>query len=64
MTAFTPCVRAEIRHQRDLQTEEAKINKEEGTALEAQYQYQLILTVHWRGPIDLENKYKLEQGTI
>ena len=29
-----PCVRAEIRHWRDLQTEEAKINKEEGTALE------------------------------
>ena len=29
-----PCDRAEIRHWRDLQTEEAKINKEEGTALE------------------------------
>ena len=29
-----PCVRVEIRHWRDLQTEEAKINKEEGTALE------------------------------
>ena len=27
-----PCVRAEIRHQKDLQTEEAKINKEGGTA--------------------------------
>ena len=29
-----PCIRAEIRHGRDLQTQEAKINKEEGTALE------------------------------
>ena len=29
-----PCVRIEIRHWRDLHTEEAKINKEEGTALE------------------------------
>jgi len=29
-----PCVRAEIRHRRDLQTEDAKINKEGGTALE------------------------------
>jgi len=29
-----PCVRAEIRHGRDLQTQEAEINKEEGTALE------------------------------
>ena len=29
-----PCVRAEIRHWRDLQIEEAKINKEEGTTLE------------------------------
>ena len=29
-----PCVRMEIRHWRDLQTEEAKISKEEGTALE------------------------------
>ena len=28
------CVRAEIRHGRDLQTEEVKINKEGGTALE------------------------------
>ena len=28
-----PCVRAEISHLRDLPTEEAKINKEEGTAL-------------------------------
>ena len=25
---------------------------------------QLALTKHWRGPIDLENKYKPEQGTI
>ena len=25
---------------------------------------QLILTVHWRRPIYLENKYKLDQGTI
>ena len=31
---WPPCVRAEIRHWTDLQTEEAKINKEEGTALE------------------------------
>ena len=29
-----PCVRVEIRHWRDLQTEEAKINKEGGTTLE------------------------------
>ena len=29
-----PCVRVEVRHQTDLQTEEAKINKEERTALE------------------------------
>ena len=29
-----PCVRAEIRYWKDLQTEEAKINKEEGTSLE------------------------------
>ena len=28
-----PCVRVELRHWRDLQTEEAKINKEEGTTL-------------------------------
>ena len=28
------CVRVEIRHWRDLQTEEAKINKEEGMARE------------------------------
>ena len=29
-----PCVKVEIKHWRDLQTEEAKINKEEGTTLE------------------------------
>ena len=29
-----PCARAEISHWRDLQTEEAKINKEEDTVLE------------------------------
>ena len=29
-----PCARVEIRHRRDLQTEEAKINKEEGISLE------------------------------
>ena len=29
-----PCARAEIRHLRDLQTEEAKTNKQEGTVLE------------------------------
>ena len=29
-----PCVRVEIRHCRDLQTEQAKISKEEGTTLE------------------------------
>ena len=57
----------EIRHQRDLQTEEAKIKKRE---LLWKWEVQpiktllLTLTDHWRGPIDLENKYKLEQGTI
>ena len=30
----TPCVRVKVRYWRDLQTEEAKVNKEEGTTLE------------------------------
>ena len=62
-----PCVRAKIRYWRDLQTEEAKISKEDGTTrsdrcnrLKSCSWYWL----HWRGPIDLENKYKLKQGAL
>ena len=62
-----PCVRAEIRHWRDLQTEEAKIKKRELLWKWQEQQIKtwlLALTKHWKGPIDLEKKYKLEQGTI
>ena len=34
MTTSLPCVTVEIRPRRELQTEETKVNKEEGTALE------------------------------
>ena len=48
--------------------EEDKINKEEGTILEVTGQQiktlWLALTNYRKGPIDLEKKYKLEQGTI
>ena len=63
---FPPCVRVEITHWRDLQTEEAKIKKRE---LLCKWQVQwiktllLMLTKHWKGNIDPE-KNKLEQGTI
>ena len=107
------CVRAEIRHWGDLRTEEAKINKEEGTALEVtgatdqncvvnidyigrrKWQHTSVSlpgkshgqrslvgcspwghtesgmterltlnTKRWKGPVDLEKKYKLEKGTV
>ena len=62
--SLPPCVRVEIRCQKDLQTE-AKINKEEGTALEVTdakiKTLSLTLTKDWRGPINLENKCRLEQ---
>ena len=46
-------VGAEMRHWRDLQTEEAKINKEEGPSVEVTGEQiktlELALTKHWRG---------------
>ena len=49
-----PCVRAEIRHQKDLQTEEAKINKEGELLWKWQIQqlktlHLILETVHLRG---------------
>ena len=60
-----PCVRAEIRHWRDQQTEEAKTNR--GNCLGSDRCSRLKpCSYHWlhrKGPIDLE-KHKLDRGTI
>ena len=63
------CVRVEIRHWRDLQTEEAKIKKEGETTLEVtgairlKLQFLLRLCIWWAS-VDLEKKHQLEQWTI
>ena len=56
-----PCVRAEIRHWRGLQTEEAKIKKREQLwkwQVQQIKTLSLTLRVHWRGPPD-----QLQAGT-
>ena len=61
-----PCVRAEISHWRDLQTEESKIHRGNlfgSDKCNSHLKSCLWHQLHWKGPIDLE-KYKLEQGTI
>ena len=64
-TPSPPCVRLDIRHWIDLQTKEAKMNKEGGTTLEVIYATEAMLRVcKWGATIDLENKYKPEKGTI
>ena len=65
-----PHVRVEIRHWRDLQTEETKWSKGKKGELPQKWQLQQIKTLQlswdciWGATVDFESKYKLEQRTI
>ena len=60
-----PCVREDIRHWRDQQTEEAKINRRNRFGSDRCNRLKPCswYWLHRKGPIDLE-KYKPDQGTI